>query len=120
MAAEDAIEVVVAMIDVLEVEVADAMINQEVIDVLATEEIEDLAILEGIDVLQALETEAIEDLVILEVIEALVIEVLVREAKDAMMILKETDGQNLAVLDLIDQDVLEDEIKLQYSSKLDI
>jgi hypothetical protein len=109
--AEDAIEVVVAMIDALEVEVVDAMTNQKVIDVLATEEIEDLAILEVIDVLQAQETEAIEDLVILEVIEALV-----REAKDAMMILKETDAQNLVVLDLIDQDVLADEIKLQYRS----
>jgi hypothetical protein len=103
------------MTDALVVELADAMISQEVIDVLAIEEIEaienlviEILVIEVIDVLQVLETEAIED----QVIEVLAIEVLATEEKDDMMILEVTDAlQNPVVLAQKDQDVLEDVIK---------
>ena len=99
MVAEDATEDVEEVIDALEVEVADAMTSQEVIDVLVIAEIEDLAT-EVIDVLLVLETEVIEDVqTIIEVTDARVI--------------AEIDVQNLVALDLIDQDVLVDEINTQ-------
>lgn len=93
--AEDETEVaaVEEMIDVLEVEVADAIVNQEVK--------EDLLILET-----ELKDAAADDRMITEVKDALT-----TEAIKNIMILEEIDDQSLVALDLIDQDDLADAIK---------
>lgn len=93
--AEDETEVaaVEEMIDVLEVEVADAIVNQEVK--------EDLLILET-----ELKDAAADDRMITEVKDALT-----TEAIKNITILEEIDDQSLVALDLIDQDDLADAIK---------
>jgi hypothetical protein len=96
----------------VEVEVADAMTNQEEIDALALEAKEDLPNLEVVkDAHLVLEAEVIDVLVIEGLVVQDLIETLVTEEKDVLMILKEIDDQSLVILGRIDQDVLEDVIK---------